>query len=63
MIHHFIRNVIAHGLKVMLNRDFALGGQFLDFLSTLGFPVFNISVGTNTEGTSLIFKLVKLLGK
>ncbi len=37
----------------MLDWDLALGGEFLDFLRALIFPVLDIGVGTNTKGTSL----------
>jgi hypothetical protein len=61
LIHHFIRNIVAQGLEVMLNRDFALRGQFLYFLSALILPVLNISVSANTERTSLLITLIVLL--
>lgn len=62
LIHHLIRNIITHSLKVMLDRNLALGSQLLDFLRTLVFPILDISVCANTEGATLITNLVMLLG-
>lgn len=53
LVHHFIRNIISQGLKVMLDRDFALCSKLLDFLRTLVFPVLDILIGADTERTTL----------
>ena len=56
VVHGLIIDVITQGLEVVLNRYSAFRCEFLDLLRAIGFPVLDVGVGADTEGSSLLIR-------
>lgn len=53
VVQGLVVNVIRQVLHVVLDRDDTLGGQLLDLLLAVLFPVGDVGILANTKGTTL----------
>lgn len=53
VVNRVVVNIIRQVFKVVLDRNDTLGGQLLDILGTVFFPVLNVGVLADTERTTL----------
>ena len=53
VVNRVVINIIRQVFKVVLDRNDTLGGQLLDILGTVFFPVLNVGVLADTERTTL----------
>ena len=52
-VHGVVVDVVAEGFKVVLDGDGAFGGEGLDFLGAVFFPVTDVGVVADAEGAAL----------
>jgi len=53
IVHGLIIDIITQFLEVVFYGDGTLGGEVLDFLGTVFFPIFDVGIVADAEGSAL----------